>query len=321
MWPTRDWEPARIPKSMQQSVRNIQSDAERIDSYALFVVVGGRVALQHGRVDGAVGMQSVRKALMNALVGRAVADGKLSLSSTMAELGVKDVGGLTQQEMGATVRHCLMGRSGVYHTAAYEPHGLDTRRPDRDSHKPGEYWFYNNWDFNVLATIFNEAVGVDVFTAFSRWFAEPLQMEDFDPAHCSYFREPGSIHPAYLFAMSARDLARFGHLYSRRGQWRGVRLLDEEWIADSLFPHSPATHGYEAFTTAFGLLWWTVRQELAGGYRCHAALGGSGHGLFVIPHLDAVVVHRNLDEASEPNWPQILPVLAKTVALCEQLAA
>ena len=319
-WPSREWDSIPIPINLRQSVSSIQADAQRIKSYALFAIMGGRVAFEHGSVDTAVGMQSVRKALMNALIGRAVADGMIDLSSTMAELGVDDIGGLTQQEASATVRDCLMGRSGVYHAAAYEPLGLDARRPDRDSHAPGEFWFYNNWDFNVLATVFNNAVGVDVFTAFNRWFAEPLQMQDFEPSYCSYFREPVSNHPAYLFAMSARDLGRFALLYLRLGQWRGLRLLSEDWITDSLSPHSQATHGYEAFTKSFGLLWWVAREDLLGGHRSYAALGGSGHGMFVIPDLDAVIVHRNLDEATEPNWPQILPVLEQTVDLCEQLA-
>ena len=31
------------------------------------------------------------------------------------------------------------------------------RRPLRGSHPPGTFWYYNNWDFNVLGTIFEKA--------------------------------------------------------------------------------------------------------------------------------------------------------------------
>ncbi len=320
-WPRSEWESLAVPEGLLPRVLDIETEAARIGSHALFAAVAGRVAVQYGSIDSAVGMQSVRKALMNALIGRAVADGRLSLSNTMEELGIDDVDPpLTSQEKRATVRDCLMGRSGIYHKAAYEPIGLDSRRPPRGSHPPGEFWFYNNLDFNVLATILRQAVGKDAFSTFDNWFAQPMKMQDFDPGRCTDFAEAGTIHPAYLFVMSARDLARLGLLYLRCGRWMNDQLLPEQWIADSLSPHSKAADGYEAFTTAFGLMWWVARPELLGGFRCYAALGGSGHGVFILPEVDAVIVHRNLDEATEPSWPDILPMLAKTANLCRSLA-
>lgn len=204
---------------------------------------------------------------------------------------------------------------------AVGPKGLDECADRaRGSHRPGEYWFYNNWDFNVLATILRQAIGKDAFSAFESWFARPMKMQDFDPGRCTDFAEAGTIHPAYLFCMSARDLARLGLLYLRGGTWMNDQLLPEAWIADSLSPHSKSAHGYEAHTIAFGLMWWVFRPELLGGFRCHAALGGSGHGVFVLPEIDAVIVHRNLNEAAAPSWPDILPMLAETAALCRSLA-
>ncbi len=294
--------------------------ASEIGSFALFAAVNGRAVIQHGSVESPVGMQSVRKALMNALIGRAVAEGKLSLSSTLADLGIDDVDPLTALEKRATVLDCLMGRSGVYHRAAYEPIGLDARRPPRGSHAPGSHWFYNNWDFNVLGTVLVRAAGVDVFEAFDRWFARPMQMQDFDTRACSYFGEASSLHAAYLFRMSARDLARFGQLYLRRGLWLEERLLPEAWIARSLHPASTAADGYETYASAFGLLWWQVRPEFLGGRLGHAGLGGAGHGVFVLPEIDAVIVHRNHDEAAVPSWPQIFPLLGSVSDLCQKLA-
>ncbi len=319
-WPGVEWESLDIPKGLLPKVVEIETEATRIGSHALFAAVAGRVVLQYGSIDSAVRMQSVRKALMNALIGRAVAEGRLSLSDTMEDLGIDDDPPLTSEEKRATVRDCLMGRSGIYHKAAYEPIGLDARRPSRGSHPPGAYWFYNNWDFNVLSTILHQAVGEDAYSTFENWFARPMQMQEFDPGRCTDFAESGSIHPAYLFTMSARDLARLGLLYLRGGRWTTDQLLPEQWIADSLSPHSKAAHGYEAYATEFGLMWWVVRPELLGGHRCYAGLGGSGHGVFILPDFDTVIVHRNLDEATVPNWPEILPMLARTAMLCRSLA-
>jgi CubicO group peptidase (beta-lactamase class C family) len=318
-WPGREWEQSDLPRSLAERAGSIQEAAAKIGSYALFATVRGSVVLQHGRIASAVGMQSVRKALMNALLGRAVADGRLSLESTMEELGIDDVApALTADEKRATVRDCMMGRSGIYHRAAYEPLGSDARRPARGSHPPGEHWFYNNWDFNVLGTILKQAAGLDSFRAFDEWFARPLGMQDFDPRACSEFFEDASQYPAYRFSVSARDLARFGHLYLCRGSWKGNRLLSEDWVTRSLHPHSPAAYGYETYATAFGWMWWVMRPELLGGLHSYAALGGSGHGVFIVPDLQAVIVHRNDGEATAPGWTDIIPVLVSTAELCRE---
>jgi hypothetical protein len=47
-----------------------------------------------------------------------------------------------------------MSRSGVYHEAAAEAQVMINTRPDRGSHTHGTFFYYNNWDFNVLGTIF-----------------------------------------------------------------------------------------------------------------------------------------------------------------------
>jgi CubicO group peptidase (beta-lactamase class C family) len=319
-WPGQEWEALELPRHLLGCVADIRTRATRIASYALFATVGGRVALQHGAVSAPVEMQSVRKALMSALIGRAVADGKLSLDCTMDELGIDDVDpALTPQEKQATIRDCLMGRSGIYHEAAYEPTGQSERRPARGSHARGEHWFYNNWDFNVLATVLHRATGLDTFRAFQDWFARPMKMQDFDPGACRYLFEACSRHPAYLFAMSARDLARFGHLYLCKGAWADGSPISESWVTQSVHPHSEATDGYELVATAFGLMWWVIRPEVFGGLQSYAALGGSGHGMFILPDIDAVIVHRNDGEATAPSWPEILPLLASTVELCRDL--
>ena len=95
---------------------------------------------------------------------------------------------------------------------------MKAHRPKRGSHPPGTFWLYNNWDINALGTIYEQATKWSVFTGFDRLIALPLQMEDFDVAHDTrYFRDPSSLHPADMFRMSSRDMARFGLLYLRHG--------------------------------------------------------------------------------------------------------
>lgn len=53
------------------------------------------------------------------------------------------------------------------------------RKPARGSFGPGEEFYYNNWDFNVLGTIFETETGIALGVAFNQWIAQPLGMQDF----------------------------------------------------------------------------------------------------------------------------------------------
>lgn len=65
--------------------------------------------------------------------------------------------------------------------------------------------YYNNWDFDVLGTIYEHATGTCIFEALYRKVAKPIGMQDYRPHDGEYFRGDASIHPAYPIRMSARD--------------------------------------------------------------------------------------------------------------------
>jgi hypothetical protein len=97
----------------------------------------------------------------------AASEGRISLTGTLAELGIDDKPpSLTDAEKQATVRDLLMARSGVYHPAAYEDSDMEKKRPPRGSHPPGSFWYYNKWDFNALGTIYRKSTGEDIFLSF-----------------------------------------------------------------------------------------------------------------------------------------------------------
>lgn len=189
------------------------------------------------------------------------------------------------------MRDLLEARSGVYHGANYETPEMAAQRPPRGSHAPGSFWYYNNWDFNTLGTIYEHAAGGSMFNAFARQIAGPIGMRDFDPARCRYSYGPASIYRAYLFFASARDLARFGLLYLHDGRWRGQQIIPAAWVRDSTRPYSEASH-----RAGYGYLWWTVLPTQAGRSLglpagTYWALGNGGQMVFVIPAYDMVVVH------------------------------
>ncbi len=101
------------------------------------------------------------------MIGIAVDERKIDLNASIGSLGIDDnAPSLTEAEKAATVADLLKARSGIFHAALYETPGMARLRPPRGSHSPGTFWYYNNWDFNALGTIYERAVGQSIFTAF-----------------------------------------------------------------------------------------------------------------------------------------------------------
>jgi CubicO group peptidase (beta-lactamase class C family) len=251
--------------------------SERIGSGAVVIVDRGRVVDLWGDTSRTFNVRSMRKALLGSLIGRAVGEGKIRLDATLAELAVDDIAGLTDDERRATVRDLLMSSSGIYHPAAYAAPGEDL--PARGSQPHGTF-YYNNWDFNALGSIYEKATGRRIFSAFNDEIAKPLGMEHYDLGKQTYRKEGMSIHPAYLFEMSAVDMARFGVLYAHGGRTNGQQVVPENWVKDSVTPHVKTPREGQSF----GYLWWVTADGFL-------TTGNGGQILYVDPKRDIVIVH------------------------------
>jgi CubicO group peptidase (beta-lactamase class C family) len=259
---------------------------ESIGSSAVFVVVDGAVLVDWGETARRFRCHSVRKSFMSGLYGIHVDNGNIDLEKTLEQLGIDDEPPLTAEEKTARIVDLLSARSGVYKLAAYEP--PQNPKPPRGSHPPGTHWVYNNFDFNTLLTILEQETGVKFFEEFDVRFARPLQMQDYDPSHGYYhYERDKSIHPAYPFRMSARDMARFGLLYLNHGRWGSKRILSEEWVRQSTSAISVDT-----WTGGYGYMWWLHDAEPFDELGMFSALGVGGQSIDVIPGAGMVFVNR-----------------------------
>ncbi len=267
-WQSLDSASAGWPATALQPLRDY---AELRRPTALMLVQNGIVVASFGDTARKVGVASVRKSLLSALYGIAVADGRIKLDATLAELGIDEKApGLTEQEKGAAVRDLLTARSGIYLPAAHETADIKEKRPARGSHAPGTFWFYNNWDFNVLGTIYRQRTAESIFESFARRIAGPVGMEDFSAADGRYAQSPVSKHPAYPFRLSARDLARFGVLFANGGNWAGQQVVPAAWVRESTTPRTATDRP----ARGYAYMWWTLPED---GFGKGAALA-SGHG-------------------------------------------
>lgn len=301
VYPGKAWEKVEQPESIGWSTEKLaatRKESESIGSAAVVIVHGGKIVAEWGEPAKQYYVHSIRKSFLSALYGIPGLAERIDLNATMADLRIDDnEPALTATEKQATVRQLLQARSGVYHPALAETEPMKRRRPARGSHAPGTFWYYNNWDFNALGTIFKQRTGKGVFDAFDEYIARPLEMEDFRVADCRYEDGLDSIHPAYKFRMTARDMARFGLLFARGGRWQGKQIIPAAWVAESTTTYSPATGEDSKLRCGYGYLWWTEYHNLqlegadlpAGSF---SARGSGGHYILVVPAWDLVVVHR-----------------------------
>jgi CubicO group peptidase (beta-lactamase class C family) len=299
----------------QALLTDVQEKSKELNLTAVMVIHHGAVVAEWGDTTKRTELASVRKSLLSALIGVAVGEGKISLDSKLAQLGIDDnAPSLTDVEKQATVRMLLEARSGIYHPALYETPAMAKRRPPRGSHEPGTFWYYNNWDFNALGTIYERATGAGIYEGLDRTIARPIGMQDYRPTDGTYFYGPDSQHRAYPIRMSARDLARFALLYLNKGSWSGHRIVPADWVRESTQPYSDAA----GLLLGYGYLWWTNPMPPATAILPEGtffALGAGGQYALVIPAHDVVVVYRvDRDQRlPEPKFGDIAGLLRLTL--------
>ncbi len=299
VFPGERWQRHVSPEAAgfsSEKLAKVREATEELDTAAMMIVFRGRVVDAWGDPVKKYNCHSIRKSFLSALYGIQTALGKIDLDATMADLGIDDNDPLSETEKQATVRMLLKSRSGIYHPALYETAAMAAARPERHSREPGTYYYYNNWDFNALGTIYEQKTGEKIFESFGKWIADPIGMEDFEPEDGRYVTGRASRHAAYPLNMSARDMARFGLLFLNDGIWENRRVLPRGWVGESVHPHSRG--GRAGRNGGYGYMWWVAvdGRHFAGVDNVpegtYTGRGAGGHVLAVVPKHELVVVHR-----------------------------
>ncbi len=295
-YPGAAWEHVASPQRLGWSPDKLKLAKEysaTISTAAVIIVVDGRILDEWGETATKYNVHSIRKSFLSALYGIHVRQGRIDLARSMEQLGIDDnEPSLSATEKKATVHDLLEARSGVYHPALYETPAMKASRPARGSHAPGTFWYYNNWDFNVLGMVFERSVKNSLFREFQARIAEPIGMQDYTIDDGQYVTGADSVYAAYPFRMTARDMARFGLLFLRQGVWRGNQVVPADWVKESTTSYSDAGE-----SGGYGYLWWVaVNGKHFPGVvvpdGSYSARGSGGHYILVVPAYDLVIVHR-----------------------------
>lgn len=241
-------------------------------------------------------LKSVSKSMLSALVGIAIADGKIAgLDERVGRLlpshfgaaprnriRVRDLldmrAGLAWAETGASLEGMIVSEDWPAYVAAQAVEAA-----------PGERWEYSTGLTHVGAAVLEAAVDQPLRAFAQARLFVPLGIAaprwDHDPAGLSMGGSELWLRP--------RDLARFGQLYLRDGVIDGRRILAADWVRASLAPGQPTGEGDE-----YGLWWW--RRSIAG-RDVSFAWGYGGQFLFVVPGDDLLVIVTADSSAGNPQ--------------------
>jgi CubicO group peptidase (beta-lactamase class C family) len=173
------------------------------------------------------------------------------------------------------------------------------------AHPPGSYFSYSSGTSNIVSRSLARALGAKgaAFEAFmrERLFA-PVGRTSATPR----FDDAGTfIGSSFCFA-TAPDVARFGLLYLRDGQWAGRRLLPKGWVD---YARTPTFQQADCADGPYGAHWWL---DLAGP-GSFSANGYEGQYIVICPDRDLIIIRNGV--TAEVNQPLVQAWLAELAAL------
>lgn len=158
-------------------------------------------------------------------------------------------------------------------------------------HQPGAVWAYNNAACQAHSELILQATGAQPVQ-----YARDRLWNVIGMWNATWDTDLSGNTLTYMGVnASAREFAKFGYLYLRRGYWEDQPLISEQWIDDSTLPSQPGNpfYGYLLWLNTSGLMWRDVPAD------AFAALGMNERKIYVVPSLDIVAVR--LGDA-EPSW-------------------
>lgn len=253
------------------------------DVQSAVVVLRGRVVYSFYRDGNAQALrdtQSASKSALSALLGTAMAQGRISGVDQRVVDIVPEWAPLNPDPRAATItlRHLLTLTTGfAQDNSPRTRSGNAAPLPVREAWArplaadPGQVFAYDNSVTPLLVAVLEKSTGMPLADYAEQQLVGPLGM--------ATPRYQGSI-----VHLRTLDMAKLGQLYLQRGQWNGQPLVPEAFADASVHMQNA---GGPPVGLAYGYLWWVVPSKTA--RPTFMASGFGGQFIWVHPALDLVV--------------------------------
>ncbi len=277
---------------LARALREISDDSKGLHS--LLVIRNGCVVLEaywppYHREQKHY-LNSATKAVLSALIGIAIHDGRLREDDFVASYFPEHVAvDADPRKRRIRIKHLLTMSSGIFWPQTRSANASDEMGRSSDwvrfildrpmAAEPGSVTNYSNGDSHLLSAILQKATGTTALDFARKRLFEPLGISDVAWDSDPQGRSIGSA----ALQMRPVDMAKFGSLYLSYGEWETHRVVERAWVEKSLtaqvkMPTSggPADYGY---------YWWLYPDR-----GLFEAWGGAGQRIGVLRDLGLVVV-------------------------------
>jgi CubicO group peptidase (beta-lactamase class C family) len=254
-----------------EGIEAIGDYLESTDSHCMAVIKGGRLVAeqywQEYTPETEQEIFSASKSVSATLVGIAQDQGALDIDQPASDF-ITEWQGTDSEDI--TIRNLLSNDSGRYYDFETDYFRMTTAENRTEfaigldqQHPVGEHWEYNNSAIQTLNAVLERATGQDQGEFSQEHLFGPLGMQS------HYQPDRSGTEPTFMGVQaSCRDLARFGYLYLRGGQWDGEQIVSQEFVQEATSPS-------QELNQAYGFLWWLNEENYL-----IPVVGGEGEGLF-----------------------------------------
>ena len=290
------------------------------DGVKELVIIRNGVMIWKGTdIDKMHGVWSLTKSFTSTVLGLLIDDDKATLDTLAKDY----VPSMAEVYPNITLRHFTTMTSGYYavgdKTSGSYKHGPSHTpfepAPTPLFEPPGSRYAYWDSAMNQFANVLTRIADEPIEELFRKRIADPIGMDrakwdwgDFGKIDSIVVNGGSGNNNKHIF-ISARELARFGHLFLNRGKWKNKQLISESWINMATKAHVSASIPLEPLSGAdgrgvYGFNWW-VNGIKPNGKRnwpdaplgTYAASGYNNNDMFVIPEWNMVIVRLGLDQS------------------------
>ncbi len=259
---------------------------------------------------------SMAKSVTHALVGIALAEGKVDLDRPLKTV--------PRADPKLTLRSLITLTDGLdWKEGDYSPANSDAARmlygPGRfdcaafaaaraQAHPPGTRWNYSTGSFvlaaaELQANLFPKArVPAARRAAMAAWIDAKLFKPLGMTSALAEFDAAGTFAGGSLVYATTRDFARFGELYRLDGVWRGRRILPPGWVKFTRTPTVQPVYGAGFWLEAKATNDPPSLMAGAGPMDAFSAEGHNGQIILIVPSKSLVLVRLGLMDDGDAAW-------------------
>ena len=312
VFPGDDWQEA-TPKSQGVHPAKLEAAVACMESHfgpdgakELAIVRNGYLIWKGPDIDANHPVWSCTKTFTSTVLGLLIADGKCTLD-TLAIAVLPDLDDAHPLYAKIELRHLASMTSGyhgqVVNVTPQQEWGdpMSYLQPAAPFFEAGTKVQYHDHGVHLLGSILTRIADEPVRELFKRRIADPIGMKVWDWGVCGSvngiaLNNVSGVHGTGL-RTTARQMARYGHLWLNRGNWNGEQLLPASFVDEATRNQVTAAGASTFLHKRYGFYWWTndvkpdgKRPWPSAPPKTYTAHGHSANFCFVIPEWNMVAV-------------------------------